>query len=883
MALTAPSIDQLRKSRHVLPALCGVALLVVLLSAFFFVSGLASSNQRLGQAVVSAAQAQLAPLVRQHSIPPELKQQATQLLQQPDMGVNYITLRNADQVILVSRGQYDHVAGGMSATNGRQVRGFLYRVLSSDHRAALHQDHAVAGYIDFGVKWTAVISHAAIGTWIALLIFIAALVALARYAMPAWSTLREPSDSSPDTAKKKQHKTRPWPGAMLKRPAAAGDRSGSLSLLSDMADQAEVGFLTAGSDGRIRLLNQAAADLLGGAPDRLKGQPAETVVKTFDERGRPLSSPLQKCLYGGRKSSRQRAHLRVANAGTVEVELTASALPDSGDDAVAVLIWQFASSADGAQPHADMAALAGALLERSDEATLVADDRGRIVHANASAETMLGRDRRTLGNLHVAELLPDAFSDGLPAPADWARVEVTGRAGPDMPLEMKSMAMQWGQRPAHAVILRQPLLAMASMPASDETAVGSSGVTARHALEERIGQIRTGDDPQCWLLMVVNWRRCRQVSRDFGWSVGDGALSAFAQALEQAPVDAEAVAHLGGGEFALLVRAEGGDEQGAQAQAERLRSAFAQPLHYDNLELATELDIGMALFRGQEEDAPDPLRCAALALDTAREVADGQAWLYTENMAPGSVGRSPAAIRLRKALATNIVELLYQPVATGSDPQLIGAARVRLQWQDGHGALLADSELLEHAQQLGLLADVVFWTLRRVANAHANWRDIGLSAVPIVVPLTAAALALPDTAVCWQRLAGHYAMQDGSLIAQMSARDWAGASLDVPPPGMRLALVCDLDAPPVDAADIVCLDLCATDADGAQTGDLMQSLTAYGYKHDRKLLVGPVDAAGDSQLLPDTDSVFSYGQRVGAACPRREFGHELARHEVHPL
>ncbi len=142
-------------SRLVLLSAALLCLLVFATACYQSVSGLAQArSERLFNAEREIAQA-VVPLIRQDRVPPALVSSVEMLLANPGLGLNYVTLRNTENVTLVSRGRFADAFGWLDAS-AQQWRGLLYRLLSAEDNRAVVRDEQVVGFTQYGVSWSSV-------------------------------------------------------------------------------------------------------------------------------------------------------------------------------------------------------------------------------------------------------------------------------------------------------------------------------------------------------------------------------------------------------------------------------------------------------------------------------------------------------------------------------------------------------------------------------------------------------------------------------------------------------------------------------------------------------------------------------------------------------
>ncbi len=109
----------------------------------------------------------------------------------------------------------------------------------------------------------------------------------------------------------------------------------------------------------------------------------------------------------------------------------------------------------------------------------------------------------------------------------------------------------------------------------------------------------------------------KPVNDRYGHEIGDAALQAFAQRLEQSVRETDTVARLGGDKFVVVLRQIELPEHAAQV-AEKILDSLQAPFRHGALELRLGASIGIALCPDDGEDANGLLKRADAAMYTAK-------------------------------------------------------------------------------------------------------------------------------------------------------------------------------------------------------------------------------------------------------------------------
>ena len=150
-------------------------------------------------------------------------------------------------------------------------------------------------------------------------------------------------------------------------------------------------------------------------------------------------------------------------------------------------------------------------------------------------------------------------------------------------------------------------------------------------------------------VLFIDLDEFKNVNDLHGHTLGDELLRQAAERLRTTLRDADAIARIGGDEFAALFEgvALGLD---ASAAAERIIESFAQPFLIESSEVLVTASMGMALNEIGTESAEDLIRNADLAMYAAKTTNKGRYEVFSTNMHSTILDRMQMELDLRHAL-----------------------------------------------------------------------------------------------------------------------------------------------------------------------------------------------------------------------------------------
>ncbi len=269
-----------------------------------------------------------------------------------------------------------------------------------------------------------------------------------------------------------------------------------------------------------------------------------------------------------------------------------------------------------------------------------------------------------------------------------------------------------------------------------------TGLPNRRALLERAAEVlatATAARPAAFLLLDLDG--FKEVNDSLGHNAGDALLRLIAPRLRDAAGAGALAARLGGDEFAVLLP-EGGLED-ALDTARRIQECLAEPFPLESIRVHVGASIGVATAPVPAADVTDLLRCADVAMYTAKTSRESVR-VYLPDPGTETGDRLHTMEELREALVTDQLLVHLQPQVDPEHHRIVGVEAL-VRWQHPGRGLIGPGDLLPAAEQAGLLRPLSAAVLELSLAAAAGWWHT--HSVPVSVNLSAADvtdLDLPD-------------------------------------------------------------------------------------------------------------------------------------------
>jgi diguanylate cyclase (GGDEF)-like protein/PAS domain S-box-containing protein len=277
------------------------------------------------------------------------------------------------------------------------------------------------------------------------------------------------------------------------------------------------------------------------------------------------------------------------------------------------------------------------LLEQASDGIFVSDANYRYVEVNARACDLTGYSRDELLTMGPRDLVTGPSVASLSVIA--GELLGNGRSlheqrmrrkdSSEIDIEVSAVVLSTGhvQAIVRDVSARKEAERRLAYQARHDALTGLANRTLlRERLRHGFDELRNAPG-SAFALLLIDLDRFKEINDTLGHDAGDAVLVEISRRLMAIIPSTDTVARLGGDEFAILLR---GDVDNAPLIAQRIVDVVSMPLTVGHDEVAVGASIGIALAPQDAADAVSLMRCADIAMYTAKRGALG----YTTFSAP---------------------------------------------------------------------------------------------------------------------------------------------------------------------------------------------------------------------------------------------------------
>jgi len=263
-----------------------------------------------------------------------------------------------------------------------------------------------------------------------------------------------------------------------------------------------------------------------------------------------------------------------------------------------------------------------------------------------------------------------------------------------------------------------------------------TGVPNRHAFNRQLLQMsaRKRRNGGRMALLLIDLNDFKEVNDAFGHTQGDQLLRMVAERLVAAVRQEDALARVGGDEFAILLEDVESFEQ-ASVLAQRALESIGRPFKIGTSEIFIACSIGVSFYPDDHEDIQQVLNNANTALVLAKQDSGCSYRLFESSMNEAAHRRKHLADDLRLALSNRELCLYYQPVVDLTSGRVVGVEAL-LRWHHTELGYISPLEVVSVAEHYGMARELNEWALHQACQQNKRWQDAGLAPMLVWVNIS---------------------------------------------------------------------------------------------------------------------------------------------------
>jgi diguanylate cyclase (GGDEF)-like protein/PAS domain S-box-containing protein len=300
-----------------------------------------------------------------------------------------------------------------------------------------------------------------------------------------------------------------------------------------------------------------------------------------------------------------------------------------------------------------------------------------------------------------------------------------------------------------------------------------TGFCNRHALTLRLAQVVAAaheEGHECAVLFI-DLDKFKRVNDSFGHAAGDELLRLMGRRLHGLLRNDDILARFGGDEFIVVIPklAQGSSENMAQACAEQVIAALAQPFELSHHAIGVSASIGMACYPAHGGDGETLVRNADIAMYEAKKAGRNELRFFNDAMNAAAKDALVIDGALRGAIAAGEFHLVYQPI-TDAHGRTLCKVEALLRWHSAMLGFVAPDRFIPVAEDNGMVVELGTWVLEQACRQAAAWRGGPLDGVTISINVSAWQLVDPGFVALVEAALARHRLAPGQLELELTER-----------------------------------------------------------------------------------------------------------------
>lgn len=412
-----------------------------------------------------------------------------------------------------------------------------------------------------------------------------------------------------------------------------------------------------------------------------------------------------------------------------------------------------------------------------------------------------------------------------------------------------------------------------------------------------VGLARTRNEQLiCPTVFFVDLDRFKSLNNALGLTIGDSLLITVARRLQRLVRPGDALARLGGDQFALAIM-QTIEERDQRLLADEIRAAIKGSINIAGQEVVLTGSIGIAVFdpKSPAANAEDLLADAEVAMHRARRSGPDRIETYAVSMRVDKDQRRSIEQELKAAIERKDLQVVFQPIMYLRTAILAGF-EASLRWQHPRLGLLDPSEFAPLQDSSDLVRQLGANLVRAAVAEAQRWHvEYARPEAPIFVAINVSRRQLfgPDLVNEVRHVTARNVIPKGALridvcealvldnperatelLKSLSA---AGARLSLDEFGAGYSSLAFLSAFPIDTIKIDGALVHAA-SQGGPGAAMLRSIVAMAHELGKTVVATGVEVEGDIGLLRTIGCDFAQGTYYSGklASPREALA--LVRH-----
>lgn len=297
-----------------------------------------------------------------------------------------------------------------------------------------------------------------------------------------------------------------------------------------------------------------------------------------------------------------------------------------------------------------------------------------------------------------------------------------------------------------------------------------TGLANRNQLEQFVNQIlaQSRRHQQSFALIFIDLDRFKVINDTIGHEAGDLLLQIVADRIRGNTRNTDLVARLGGDEFVVVITDVYKTESVAII-AQKILESVMQAVAIKGQELYITTSIGISIYPFDGQNMQTLIKNADLALYRAKEQGKNNYQFYTEEMTYKAKEKMSLQNALAHAVANNELTLSFMPNME-LKTRRVTCVEALLRWKNKQYSFITPDEIINLAEETGLILQVNNSILRTACQALKNWHSQGNKQLTVTVNCSARQFKQANLASTVMQIVSEYGISPRELEFEVTEK-----------------------------------------------------------------------------------------------------------------
>ncbi|MDC9719401.1 MAG: EAL domain-containing protein [Gammaproteobacteria bacterium] len=247
---------------------------------------------------------------------------------------------------------------------------------------------------------------------------------------------------------------------------------------------------------------------------------------------------------------------------------------------------------------------------------------------------------------------------------------------------------------------------------------------------------------ESFALLLLDMDKLKAVNDYLGHNIGDKVLVYIANLLKKTVRTGDAVARIGGDEFAMIINGVA-DVSEISPIVDRVLETLSMPSNIEGQLIHVGASIGIS-FKTTATITPEQLYVQAdVALYKAKSLGGQRYICYDKKLEEVESQFHDIAQELRSAMVNNEFCVYFQPQINTATHKVHGVESL-LRWNHPTKGMLLPGDFMYIAEELGMVRELDYWMLKEVCRKVSGWIKDDLSFGRVAINVGVSDLLMPN-------------------------------------------------------------------------------------------------------------------------------------------